>query len=126
MAQEEKAGKLVDILSNLDHVEQLKEAGSVEDVQAILSKLGMEVSLEDTQGIVAAIAQADDAPDADGELNEDELQAVAGGSLWGIVKGGAKLLKGAWNWAKEMQDKNSNTYKATKQIVDFWHKVIHG
>ena len=126
MTREEQATKLAEILGNMDGIEQLKKAGSVEDVQAILTKLGMEVSMDDAQGIVAAIMNSDASPETEeGELKDSELQEVAGGSLLAILTIGGAAIKATWEWAKGMQDENSTTYKATTQIVNFWSGVFN-
>ena len=51
------------------------------------------------------------------ELVEDELETVAGG----FVATGVAIIGGVWAWAKECQNKESNTYKATRTVVDFWY-----
>ena len=62
-------------------IAKLKEAKSVEDVVAIAKEFGKEVTLEQAQELLDRMKGA-----ANGELSDEDLEAVAGGGIIDTVK----------------------------------------
>lgn len=67
---------LKEVLSDTDFAQSLLEMESPEDVQSALKNKGVDLSLEDITTIQNILANQ-----AEGELSEDDLENVAGGSL---------------------------------------------
>ncbi len=67
---------LKDILSDADFVKSLAALENPEDVQAALKEKGVELTLEDIAAIQNILENSNE-----GELSEDDLENVAGGSL---------------------------------------------
>lgn len=67
---------LKEILSDSDFAKSLIEMETPEAVQAALKEKGVELSLADITAIQSILTEQ-----AEGELSEDELENVAGGSL---------------------------------------------
>ena len=104
-----------DLLKNEAIANRMKEAQSLEDIQKLLVEQGVNASLDQTKALVELMYRLTDDKK---ELSEESLESVSGGSLAVAVT----IIGGVWTWAKEMENKNSATYKATYRIVTFWGK----
>ncbi len=67
---------LKSVLSDSDFAQKLLEMESPEEVQSALKNKGIDLTLEDIHAVQNILANQEN-----GELNEDELENVAGGSL---------------------------------------------
>lgn len=65
---------------NEEMVKRLVEATSAADVQAIADSYGKELTMEQAQEIYDKVQSVS----ADGELSDEELAVVSGGTGWGI------------------------------------------
>ncbi len=103
MTNEQKE-KLKTLLADKDFAETLLKQESETDVQAYLKENGVDLDMED----IAALHQGLDMYcDGDGSLNEDDLEAVVGGSVFSdiadvldgfgdVFKGFAKIFSVKW------------------------------
>lgn len=82
---------LKEVLSDPAFATSLLEMENAEDVQAALKTKGVELSLADIDVIRQALVNAPE----EGELNENELENVAGGSLTVMAALGIASLIGA-------------------------------
>lgn len=73
--------KIKEIFSDEEFVASLMNMESPEDVQKALAEKGLELSVEEIEKIRQA------AMDQEGELSEEALEGVAGGSVAAIVLG---------------------------------------
>lgn len=78
MNRVELENQLAEILSNEEMVEKIKEAKSLETLQAILNEGGLALSLDETETILAGVQNAMNQP-LDDELTDEELENVNGG-----------------------------------------------
>ena len=106
------------LLKNEEFVKRFQNAENLEQVQEVCAEFGLQLTAEETQALTKAMYVVC-APE--GELSEDEMEAVSGGSLLAILSVGGTVIRAVWKWAKECQDPNSATYKATQTIVDYWY-----
>ena len=102
------------LLKNEEFVKRFQNAENLEQVQEVCAEFGLQLTAEETQALTKAMYVVC-APE--GELSEDEMEAVSGGSLLAILSVGGTVIRGVWKWAKECQDPNSAAYKATHTIV---------
>ncbi len=98
---------LKDILSDADFATSLMEMETPEDVQKALSEKGADISIGDINAIRKALENG-----GEGELSEDDLADVAGGSLTilaaagiaGIISasvyGGVRVGDGIHKWTR--------------------------
>lgn len=106
------------LLKNEEFVKRFQNAENLEQVQEVCAEFGLHLTAEETQALMKAM-YAVCAPE--GELSEDEMEAVSGGSLLAILSAGGTVIGGVWKWAQESQDPNSATHKATQKIVNYWY-----
>jgi len=80
---------LQEVLENKDVAAELLTKETPEEAQAFLADKGVEISVDEVKAIGEALNSA-----STGELNADELEDVAGGSVAvaGLVIAGASLL----------------------------------
>lgn len=71
--------RLEELLSNQKFIDALGAADKAEEVIRIFAEQDVEVTKEDAEALLAARDKA-----TEGELNEDALDSVAGGSKWWI------------------------------------------
>lgn len=102
------------LLQNEEFVERFQNAETLEQVQEVCAEFGLQLTEEETQALLKTMYAV---CKPEGELSEDEMEAVSGG--W--VKGAIAFVGGVWKWAQECQDPNSPSYKATYKIVDYWY-----
>ncbi len=99
--------KIVTLLSTDSFTEKLSEQNTLEGIQELFRQEGVELTLEETQNMVTAIAKD---YQKSGELSEDDLEEVSGGLLTeviGILKYGKKMwkwYKAAWNAGRKLGD----------------------
>lgn len=67
--------KFMEALQDQEFAEKLLALETAEEAQAMLKEKGIEVSLEDLKAAAAYVGKS-----ASGELSEDDLEDVAGGS----------------------------------------------
>ncbi len=84
MNKKEMAQKFESLKNDKDFAEQMAMVETVQDVQEIFAKNGIELSVEDIERSMA-FAQA---KEANGELSEEMLDDVSGGFVFALV--------GAW------------------------------
>ena len=84
MNRVECENRLAEILSNEKMVEKIKEAKSLENLQAVLNEGGLALSLDETEMILAGVQNAMNQP-LDDELTDEELENVNGGGLGSFV-----------------------------------------
>lgn len=87
---EEKIQKLVE---DQEFVTKMLSCEEPEQVQKLFADNGVEVSLEEVKALGQSLATM---AESDGELSEDDLEGVAGGSLLGAVStiiSAGKLVK---------------------------------
>ena len=93
MSTENVINFLVQAEENTDLKTKLEAVKTPDELLALAQKQGYEVSPEDFKTVKNMIKNSD------GELSEDELEAVAGGGIvrdtWQKVKDGADA---AWTW----------------------------
>ena len=77
---EEKQVKLEELMKDEAFLDAIFSKESSEEVQKLFAEKGVELTMEEVDGLAAAILQA--APEGNGELSEDALDSVAGGTLW--------------------------------------------
>ena len=102
------------LLKNEEFVKRFQNAENLEQVQEVCAEFGLQLTAEETQALTKAMYVVC-APE--GELSEDEMEAVSGGSFLAVLSVGGAVIGGVWKWAKECQDPNSAAYKATHTIV---------
>lgn len=76
---EEKQAKLEELMKDEAFVKAMFSKESSEEVQKLFAENGVELTMEEIEGLAAAILQA--APEGNGELSEDALDSVAGGRI---------------------------------------------
>lgn len=76
--------ELEQLLENAEFTGKLEKAENLDEVLALVKDQGVEISKAELE---AAMAQLDG-----NELDENSLEAVAGGSLFSVVAAGATLL----------------------------------
>lgn len=96
--------KIRELFSDEAFVGSILEMDTAEDVQKALSKKGLDLSLEEINTIRTSLEHEE------GELSEDQLEDVAGGSVTAIVcgliiggaalAGGHSLGKAVHNWTR--------------------------
>lgn len=86
MNRVEYENQLVEILSNEELAEKIKEAKSLENIQAVLNEGGLALSLDETASLLAGVRDGMNQP-LENELTEDELEYVNGG--FSLVAAGA-------------------------------------
>lgn len=89
---EEKKAKLEELMKDEAFLNAMFSKESSEEVQKLFAEKGVELTIEEVEGLAAAILQA--APEGNGELSEDALDSVAGG---GIVE---RVLSDQLYWIK--------------------------
>lgn len=75
---EEKQAKLEELMKDEAFVDAIFSKESSEEVQKLFAEKGVELTMEEVEGLAAAVLQA--APEGNGELSEDALDSVAGGT----------------------------------------------
>ena len=81
--------KLKELLNDQAFQDEMNNAATLEDAAKIMQQHGIQVTPEELQEIMAKM-------ESESELNETELDDVAGGSLWAATVG-FKIL---WWWLK--------------------------
>lgn len=81
---------LKEVLSDTDFAKSLAEMETPEEVQAALKEKGVDISLEDIAAIQNVLENQNE-----GELSEDDLENVAGGSLTVMAALGIASIIGA-------------------------------
>lgn len=102
------------LLQNEEFVERFQNAETLEQVQDVCAEFGLQLTEEETQTLMKAMYAV---CKPEGELTEDEMEAVSGGWIGTAIT----FVGGVWAWAEKCQDHNSTTYKATQQIVEYWY-----
>lgn len=74
---EEKQVKLEELMKDKAFVDAIFSKETSEEVQKLFAEKGVELTMEEVEGLAAAILQA--APEGNGELSENALDSVAGG-----------------------------------------------
>ena len=101
MAEDKRTGLLEEAVKDAAFVEALKNAETPEEAQKVFASKGIDYSIEEVKAIAAGI-QGDD-----GELSEENLEAVAGGSVLATIAGVVKIVDGIvgtisivkkWKW----------------------------
>ena len=85
LTDSERSEKLQALLNDKTFAEGLAGKKEPEDAQKYFAENGLELSHEDIMGLGKMLNQLSA---KNGELSEDELADVAGGSWWGVVLGG--------------------------------------
>lgn len=98
--------KLVD---NDEFLTAIANAESKSQIQDIFASYGLELSRDEVDSFVAALESV-----GSGELNEDTLESVAGGTaqfwIW-TYKGIKAIAKKAWNAGKKFANWEQSLYK---------------
>ena len=76
---EEKQAKLEELMKGEAFLDAIFSKESSEEVQKLFAEKGVALTLEEVEGLAAAVLQA--APEGNGELSEDALDSVAGGRI---------------------------------------------
>ncbi len=92
LTDSERSEKLQALLSDKTFAEGLAGKKEPEDAQKYFAENGLELSHEEIMGLGKMLNQLSA---KNGELSEDELADVAGGSWWGDVLGGLAVGTGA-------------------------------
>lgn len=100
MNNQEKSALLVELVNNEEVITKISNAESKEDMQAIFAANGLEMSLAEIDAFIQMMNS-----EKEGELDEGDLENVAGGvdALWIFStawKGIKAVAKGAWNAGK--------------------------
>lgn len=114
MANQETNIGFDQLLKNEEFVERFQNAETLEQVRDVCADFGLQLTEEETQALLKTMYAV---CKPEGELSEDEMEAVSGG----LVGEAIAVIGGVWKWAQECQDPNSRSYKATYQIVDYWY-----
>ena len=110
MTREQFDEKIRNLMADPDFAQKLKATNNVEEMAALFSANGIELSAED-------IVESLKAAQGDGELKEEELEAVAGGGLLAIISTGISIVKGALDLAP------GGKYSGQVQkVFDYWYK----
>lgn len=75
--------KIKELVEDQEFVKKLLSCEEPEQVQKLFADNGVEISLEDVKALGKALAAM---AESDGELSEDDLEAVAGGSAWDTIR----------------------------------------
>lgn len=118
MANQETNIGFDQLLQNEEFVERFQNAETLEQVRNVCAEFGLQLTEEETQALIKAMYAV---CKPEGELSEDEMEAVSGGALLSIVSTGAGIIGGVWKWVQESQNPHSDTHHATQQIVDYWY-----
>lgn len=89
--------RISDLFQTSEFQEAVKICETMEDWHMLLTNNGIEISLEDTIALIGLIAETKQKQDA-AELNEDQLDDVAGGAA-GAAAAGLVLSGGPAVWA---------------------------
>ena len=92
LTDSERSEKLQALLNDKTFAEGLAGKKEPEDAQKYFAENGLELSHEEIMGLGKMLNQLSA---KNGELSEDELADVAGGSWWGDVLGGLAVGTGA-------------------------------
>lgn len=76
-----KNEKLVMIFQNEEFKHESQGMKTAEDLQKLLAKYGLELTMDEVYGLCAQIACSQ----KDGELDEEDLETVSGGAAWVAV-----------------------------------------
>lgn len=83
--------KLKELLNDQAFQDEMNNAATLEDAAKIMQQHDIQITPEELQEIMAKM-------ESESELNESELDDVAGGSLWAATTVGFKIL---WWWLKK-------------------------
>ncbi len=76
----ERAGKLNELLKDQDFAKQLFELDTPEEVKDLLSKKGVDVTVDEVNALGQQLSEMEDKiKSGSDELTEDELESAAGG-----------------------------------------------
>ena len=99
MEHEKLASKFAQLLSDDIFVEKLSSVRTAAEIASIFNEEGLQLTEKDAQQLMDYVCQ-------DGELSEDALDSVSGGSVYvtlfiigvgaGLAHGAYKRLKKAW------------------------------
>lgn len=93
--------KIKEVFSDQAFVESMLEMETAEDVQKALAEKGLDLSLAEIQSIKNSLENTE------GELSEESLENVAGGSITAIVCGliiGGAVAGGAFGLGKAVNN----------------------
>ena len=82
--------KLKELLNDQAFQDEMNNAATLEDAAKIMQQHGIQITPEELQEIMTKM-------ESESELNESELDDVAGGSLWAATVG----FKIFWWWLKK-------------------------
>ncbi|MBR3630632.1 MAG: hypothetical protein IKN55_09225 [Oscillospiraceae bacterium] len=133
----EKMAQIKEVFSDEAFVQSVLQAGSAEEVQALLAGKGVEMSLDEielTKKTVEAVADGEISTEQlsklaeGGELSEDELESVAGGFInevyEGMMKVGGVLMVVGAAWSFVELTGQLFDYSVTENAVNFVKKNI--
>lgn len=108
--------KFIELFKNEEIVKKLEAVKDQDEMISIFQEAGL-----NDEEIVEVMKTPMDKylQDAGVELGEEDLEDVSGGSLWGIIKGGVKIIKKTWDVCRDTCWGGSNT-KMAKGIIKFW------
>lgn len=99
---------LENLFENAEFIEKFQKAESKDDLQKLFKEYGIELSREEIDEFVAELEKFGD----NGELNEEELESVAGGiTVKKLVGWCWKALKAGWNAGKKFYEWEQSLYK---------------
>lgn len=115
MTEQELRAKLEELKGNGEFTEKVNKAESYEELADLFSEEGLEVTAEEISDF------ANEIKTFEGELKEDDLESVAGGSLSVIVGIGATLISGVWATLP-----GETGHDKAQFVFDWWYNTING
>ena len=88
--------KLAEALNDENIAKRIEDAQSLEEIQKCLADGGLELTMEETEALLAGIHNGSTATEEDEEMSDNELEMINGGtfSLAAIIAGGAMVAGG--------------------------------
>lgn len=120
MTPQEKSSRYLELMKDAGFVEKLLATGTIEEAQALFVKNDLDVSIDETAEIAAAMVSASGGPAQDTDaLTEDALESVVGGlSLFNVARK-------TWNWGTKIAGLYwGSQEKAKKATLSFWGNVV--
>lgn len=92
---DERIARIKELLADESFGEEIKDIETIEDMQAVFARHGVEMTLEEVKSVMVQAAVASGA-----ELDEELLEDVAGGGILAgaLMIGGAVVVSYAAGW----------------------------
>ncbi len=106
MTEQEKLKKITELLNNDAFNNDVSNCSSQEELRAVFAKYGANLEAEEVSEFVSAVKQAG----SEGEISEDQLEDVTGGSITAAALLKACVSAGVkgWNWVGKWGRKFAN------------------